>query len=120
VGFLAGTLPIAGWLWQTALGASMGRYVTIQQIHLGEYFVLGWLSAWYAQVDPRSPALMRRMAWLVIAISLVDECVQGLLPQRVFEWSDVSLNIAGGMAGMAIAAGGMRSWRWWQKRRMAS
>jgi VanZ family protein len=39
---------------------------------------------------------------VVAGIGLLDELIQGYLPQRVFQWSDVALNWAGGLVGAIL------------------
>ena len=41
---------------------------------------------------------------LVSCLGGVDEVVQWLLPNRVFEWKDVGLNVLSGGLGMAVVA----------------
>ena len=41
------------------------------------------------------------------AVGLLDETVQGFVPNRVFDWWDVALNAAGAAVGAA-------AWAWWR------
>ena len=103
VAVLIGTLPIALPCWNGFLRDALGCFVTIEQIHLGEYVGLGWFAGRYARADVRPWRALGRLVGLVAAVGLVDEFVQGILPQRVFEWSDVGLNLVGGVCGMVAA-----------------
>ena len=104
VAILLGTLPIALLCWNGFLRDSIGRFVTIEQIHLGEYAGLGWFAARYAGADVRPRRAFGIFAGLVAAVGVADELIQGMLPQRVFEWSDIGLNVLGGVLGMLFVA----------------
>ena len=111
VGYLAalfGTLPFALPCWNGGLRDSLGRFVSIEQVHLAEYVGLGWVVAWYART--RGQALWRqgRLCGLLVAVGVLDELVQGWLPQRVFQASDILLNWAGSLLGL----GGLHAWCW--------
>jgi VanZ family protein len=98
---LFGTLPLALPCWNGLLRASVGRIITVEAIHVIEYVGLGWLAGRYARdAEPPRPRLM--IVALVAGIGLLDEILQGYLPQRVFQWSDVALNWVGGLLGLAL------------------
>lgn len=103
VAILFGTLPIALPCWNGFLRDSIGRFVTIEQIHLAQYAGLGWFAARYARADARPWRTVGVLLALLAAVGLADELVQGVLPQRFFGWSDIGLNVAGGMLGMMLA-----------------
>jgi len=74
--------------------------MTVEQIHVAEYVGLGWLSAAYARaVDPSRGKLIRLLLF-VAGVGLLDEVAQRWLPGRFFDWADVRLNLAGGIAGL--------------------
>lgn len=108
VALLLGTLPIAFPLWNRVLRDAVGSYITVEQIHLAEYAGLGWYACWYALADRRPRRTLLVLMGILAAVGVVDELIQGLLPHRWFEWSDVALNGAGGLIGMMIA--GLVDW----------
>lgn len=66
----------------------------IERIHFIEYGLLGWLSYW---------AGGKKALIYVIAIGIIDELIQGILPNRYFDMRDIIMNIIGG--GMGIIMG---------------
>jgi hypothetical protein len=99
---LFASLPVALPLWNAGLGDTVGRVVTIQQIHLAQYLGLGALAAACARTAVRPWAAGLRLAGLMLAVGFLDEMVQRALPQRVFDWADVGLNWAGGLVGLLL------------------
>jgi len=99
---LLGSLPIALPIWNGFLRDTVGSFITVEQIHILQYGVLGWLLAMYALADTRRIRTFGIAALLIIEIGICDEAIQGALPQRFFEWSDVGLNFAGGILGMFL------------------
>jgi hypothetical protein len=87
---LFAALPIALPCWNNWLLPSLGRFVTVEQIHLLQYTGLGWL----AGLSTQTPLI------LVGIVGLLEEMVQSFLPQRFFQWSDVGLNWGGGLLGL--------------------
>ena len=97
IGYIAAlflTLPIALPVWNGFLRDTLGRWVKVEQVHLIQYAGLGWVTALFR---PGCSVLA-----LVIIVGLCDEFVQGWLPQRTFEWSDVWLNWLGGLGGFLL------------------
>ena len=90
---ILGTLPWALSVWNGFLRDRIGQFLSIEEFHVLEYGVLGAL------------AYRGRKGWVLaatLAVGLLDESVQSLLPQRHFQWSDVWLNWAGGTLGFAL------------------
>ena len=115
----------AGWReWATLVGVGapyafiLSRMEILQErLHVPEYGVLGLLCAAALRrrfASPGAAARPPRPKWLVplVAIALsgaagwIDEGIQGLLPNRVYDLRDVAFNTAG--AAGAIAALGLR------------
>ena len=94
------TLPLALPIWNGILRDSLGRVVTIEQIHLAQYGGLGWLAGVYARAGAYTGRTGALLLLLCAAIGLCDELVQGALPGRFFDWVDVRLNAMGSLAGM--------------------
>lgn len=102
IAMLLAIVPVALPLWNQWLQPAVGRWVTIQQIHLLEYLGLGVLAAWVARSGSPRRLRLLRLSMLCIGVALLDELVQGILPQRVFEWSDVWLNWSGSVVGLVV------------------
>ena len=100
---LLGSLPFALSLWTGFLRDSLGRFVSIQQIHLLQYAGLGGLASMYVRAGPRTAGTWGLCVGLLVGLSLCDESIQWLLPNRYFDWLDVGLNIAGGLGGMILS-----------------
>jgi VanZ family protein len=101
VALLFAMLPLALPCWNAFLRDSVGRFITIEQIHLLQYMGLGALAAGYVVASRRWAGALGGMALLLLGCGLLDEVVQRWLPQRVFDWTDVFLNWAGGFLGAA-------------------
>lgn len=65
----------------------------IERIHFIEYGVLGWLSYW---------AFGKKAIIYVITVGIIDELIQGALPNRFFDMRDIMMNIVGGGLGMVM------------------
>lgn len=104
VAVLLGTLPMALTWWNAILKDSVGQFVTVEQIHLAQYAGLGTFVGLYVRADARPRRTLWVLGGLLAAVGLTDECVQWILPGRFFEWSDVGLNLAGGVIGVTFAA----------------
>ena len=110
VAALFGLLPAALPCWNGWARDVLGRFVTIEMIHVGQYLGLGWLAASYAWAGEDPFRTWTGLGPLVAGVGLVDEIVQGYLPQRVFQWSDVLFNWMGIALGVA-GAGALRGLR---------
>ncbi len=95
-------------VWNAFLGDSLGRVLTVEQIHLVEYAGLGAVAALFLRTAARPWRACMRLAGIVAAVGLADEILQFFLPQRFFQWSDVFLNWIGGLAGLAIVGAVVR------------
>lgn len=102
---LFGTTLIALPCWNGFLRETLGRWVTIQQIHIGEYMGLGIVVALRQGVSRKRWLHFLSGILLVLMVGFLEELLQGLLPQRYFEWSDVFLNWAGAGLGLLIFGG---------------
>ena len=111
------TLPAALPCWNAFLKDTLGRVLSIQALHVVEYLGLGLLGAWYRRASEQPRRALIVVLVLVLAVGLADELAQSLLPQRLFEWSDVWLNWCGGVGGVGASelAGRLR-----RKRRRAT
>jgi len=99
-----GSTPLALPCWNAFLSARIGHFLTIEQIHLLEYGGLGAVAALAGSSLTRS-----WMKWVIVmGVGLADELLQLVLPQRVFQWSDVFLNWGGGVAGFLLIQGMFR------------
>ncbi len=68
--------------------------------HLPEYAVLGMLLYRSFLQDRKSPVL-QALQYSVL-VGLLDECFQGILPNRSFTWYDILLNAMGAGLGIII------------------
>ena len=105
IAYVAGLLLVSAVglpVWNAFLGDSLGRFLTVEQIHLVEYAGLGAVAALFLQRTARPWRVVPRLAGIVAAVGLADEILQFFLPQRFFQWSDVFLNWAGGLVSLAI------------------
>jgi arylsulfatase A-like enzyme len=75
-----------------------------ERFHLAEYGVLSLLLFRAIRIDmPNTEAYL--LGWgLAAALGCVDEGVQYLLPNRVFEWKDMGLNFLSSGLGMTVVA----------------
>lgn len=77
----------------------------VEQIHLLEYGLVGWL-ALMASGFPRDRRRRRPLAiWTLIALAsgIMDELIQALLPNRVCDPTDMAVNVASVTLGMILA-----------------
>lgn len=113
VGILA-TSVVALPCWNAGLRDSVGRVLTVEQIHLIEYAGFGGITT----LAGRRRASLRRKTGLLLVIvagvGVADELLQTFLPNRAFQWTDVWWNWAGGVLGITCArviAWGIHRWR---------
>lgn len=101
---------IPGWMFAVgvvslefaALIVAWPDLTPAERLHLLEYGGLSWLIVWAL---PREMAPGAQVFWtlgIVSAVGTGDEGLQWLLPNRVFEWKDVGLNIVSGMIGLGV------------------
>ena len=91
--------------WNAFLRESIGRVLTIEQLHVIEYAGLGGLAAFAV----RAARLWRTVLGVgaaVVGVGFLDEALQVFLPQRYFQWSDVWLN----WVGLAVGTLAVRVW----------
>ena len=75
-----------------------------ERLHLAEYGLLSLLTFSALRIDiPTRSAYFG--GWAIAAgIGIVDEVIQWFLPDRVFEWKDIGLNVLSSGLGMAVIA----------------
>ena len=78
----------------------------VERIHLFEYGLLGWLCAWALEGSGRWPAWWPVAMILVTLVGYGDECIQWLLPDRVYDLRDVFTNAGAGLLGVILFATG--------------
>ncbi len=75
-----------------------------ERLHLAEYGLLSFLVLRALQIDmPRRPAYLWGWA-IATGLGAIDEGIQWFLPNRVFEWKDVGLNLVSCGMGMVVVA----------------
>ena len=99
-------LPVALPCWNGGVRDVVGRFVTVEAIHVIQYAGLGWLAASYAWACEAPHRKWMGLIALCAGIGLCDEGAQGILPQRVFQWSDVGLNWTGILLGLFLSGVG--------------
>ena len=96
------SLPAALPSWNSFLRDWIGPFITIDQIHLAQYVVLGGLAAAYGRAKRSGWRAIARLVALVLLVGVLDETIQQFLPGRFFAWSDIMLNWLGGLAGLVV------------------
>lgn len=96
------SLPAALPSWNGFLRDWIGPFITIDQIHLVLYVVLGGLAAVYGRAKGGGWRTIARLVALVLLVGVLDETIQRFLPGRFFEWSDIVLNWIGSLAGLVV------------------
>jgi VanZ family protein len=75
-----------------------------EKTHLFYYGVLAW-AAWRAWAfDLHGGGLFAATVVFVGVLGGIDEGIQHLLPERVFEWKDVMLNLLSGFLATCVVA----------------
>lgn len=71
--------------------------------HFLEFAVLGALSCWcwYSYTDKK--LFLLAPAGAIVAVPVIDECLQTLTAGRAAEWLDVAVDISGGVVGAFCA-----------------
>ena len=88
--------------WNAFLRDSVGRFLTVEQIHVVEYAGLGGVAAFTCRRATRSWRRIIGLVVLVAAVGFLDEALQVFLPHRYFQWSDVLLNWLGLVVGVTV------------------
>ena len=102
--------PATTWLWLGGLVVVYALLLTsswllpAEKTHLFYYGVLAW-AAWRAWAfDLRGRGLFATTVVFVGVLGGIDEGIQYLLPERVFEWKDVGLNLLAGFLATCVIA----------------
>ncbi|MDJ0956744.1 MAG: VanZ family protein [Arenicellales bacterium] len=106
------SLPLRSYFWLTGVTVTIIatayqlREVPADVIHLVEYVILSIL-VYRALLHRIHDYSIYFLATLMVAIiGTLEECIQWLVPSRVFDLRDIRTNfIAGGLAQLAIGAG---------------
>ena len=98
--FVASVLALP--CWNAFLRDSVGRFLTVEQIHVVEYAGLGGVAAFTCRRATRSWRRIIGLVVLVAAVGFLDEALQVFLPHRYFQWSDVLLNWLGIVVGVTL------------------
>ncbi|MCX6356940.1 MAG: VanZ family protein, partial [Candidatus Aureabacteria bacterium] len=83
---------------------------SIERAHLVEYVLLGMLV--YRALPAESGGVWRCLWTAVVTVQFgfADECVQGLLPDRIYDLNDVLLNAKAALVACALLAIVLRPW----------
>ena len=108
----ARSLPVNSYFWLTGVAivfiayAYQLREVPADVIHLVEYVILSVL-VYHALLHRINDYRIYFVATLIVAtIGTIEECIQWIVPSRVFDLRDILTNVvAGGLAQIAIAFG---------------
>lgn len=99
IGLYAGSIICVRNIWLMGLLAVAAVLVfkliplPVERVHFVEYGVLGWLSY---------RAFGKKAVIYVIFIGIIDELIQGVLPDRFFDLRDIFMNITGGGIGIVM------------------
>jgi glycopeptide antibiotics resistance protein len=73
-----------------------------ERVHFLEYAVLGIMLYFALREKIKGRKVFIGIAFIVFFIGFGDEIIQGILPNRVYQFSDVVLNFCGGILGELI------------------
>ena len=88
--------------WTTFLSRAIGRFVSVEQLHLVQYAWPGGMAALSFTATSRSVRRAVGLGAVVGVVGFADELIQLVLPHRVFQWSDVCLNWSGSLLGFLV------------------
>lgn len=75
-----------------------------ERFHLLMYGILSCIVFWALKLDVKRKRIYLYTTILVFLLSVIDELIQGILPMRVFDVRDISMNwLSGGMGELFIA-----------------
>jgi len=88
----------------TAYAALLRQYAPFpaERLHLLEYGLMSWILLRALRLDTGPRAAYAWSLAATVFIGFGDECIQWVLPQRVFELKDVQLNAVSGALGLAV------------------
>jgi hypothetical protein len=106
---------IAVWLFLAAVCvvyALMFRALPqqIERVHLSQYALLSMLVFWAMGDGYEGYVLSIWAAIVTVELGLADECLQGLMPSRIYDLNDVVLNAKAALIGQAVIAFVLRPW----------
>jgi len=99
------------WLWSALFFFS---YVPLahfycefpaERLHMAEYGLLVFLAYWALRVRMETGWIYAVILLYSLAIGFLDETVQGILPNRVYEFKDITTNWASSFFATALVAG---------------
>lgn len=101
-------MPWAGLVGVLGIAAVAGMALTTirlpeERIHFIEYMVLV-VVAWKMFRAWDLPWSLLGAIVISIGVGVVDESIQGFLPQRVFDWRDIGFNAFGALLGAGLLA----------------
>ena len=76
-----------------------------ERFHLAEYGLLVILTHWCLKVRLKSSWIFFIVILYALLIGLIDEIIQGILPNRVYEFKDVTINWASSFLALGLLAG---------------
>ena len=114
-GFLIGRMAfrargrgVSPYLYLAVLGAIYGFLLLrldtspAERLHLAEYGLLGCFVFSALRLDVRDNTLYGWSLLITAVLGSVDEGIQFMLPNRVFEFKDVGLNVLSGALGLTV------------------
>jgi hypothetical protein len=77
----------------------------VEQVHLLEYGLVGFLG-WRGRSRDIPPLCLQGALWpaAVLGSVVLDEIIQIFIPNRVFDWRDVGVNVVSTLLGMTAAS----------------
>lgn len=82
----------------------------IERVHLAQYGLLSVLVYWSMARGGEGIALCAWAAIVTIEFGLADECIQGLLRARIYDFNDLILNAKAALLGQLLMAFVIRPW----------
>ncbi len=76
-----------------------------ERLHMAEYSLLVLLAYWTLKVRMKTGWIYVAILLYGLAVGYLDEIVQGILPNRVYEFKDITINWASSFFAVALLAG---------------
>lgn len=82
----------------------------IERVHLAQYALFSMLVFWAMGDGGVGYGLAVWAALVTVELGLADECIQGLIPSRIYDVNDVLLNAKSALLGQAVVVFVLRPW----------
>lgn len=82
----------------------------IERVHLAEYALLSMMVFWAMSDGTEGWGLCIWAVVVTMELGLADELIQGILPERIYDFNDVLLNAKAAVVGQGMVAFVLRPW----------